>query len=51
VIGQEGLHRAAQQRRIVARHRRHDQHFRLRAARTWQGARNAAAAERALLRW
>ena len=33
VIGQEGLHRAAQQRGVVARHRRHDQQFRLRPAR------------------
>ena len=33
VIGQEGFHRAAQQRRVVARHRRHDQQLRLRAAR------------------
>ena len=33
VIGQECLDRAAQQRRIVARHRRDDQQLRLRAAR------------------
>ncbi len=33
VIGQEGFDRAAQQRRIVARHRRHDQQLRLRPPR------------------
>ena len=33
VIGQECLDRAAQQCRIVARHRRHDQQFRLRTTR------------------
>ena len=33
MIGQERLHRAAQQRRIVARHRRYDQQLRLRPAR------------------